>query len=105
MFNVLDAQLFAALLSQIAQNVSDERAAKFGYDILNGIAEGNVIDRYEAWVDWWKPRQKHLEQHGNLTNFVIDECDAERNGVWVPAIPMKYDPLAGELEDEEELDK
>ena len=63
----------ANLMANIATQRSEERAAKCGYDIMHGLLEGNYQERYDVWVDWFK---------GD------DETTEERNGVWVPAIPL-----------------
>lgn len=68
------------LAQSIAVNVSDERSAKFGYDMMKGIISGNYIKRLNAWIDWYN---NYME--GNR-----DSVDEERDGVWVPAIP--YSP-------------
>ena len=68
-----------SLAQEIAINVSDERSAKFGYDIMNGIIQGNHVDRLNAWIEWYN----------NYMQGNRDSVDEERNGVWVPAIPIK----------------
>ena len=76
-----DAVEVASQLAQsIAVNISDERSAKFGYDMMKGIISGNYIKRLNAWIDWYN---NYME--GNR-----DSVDEERDGVWVPAIP--YSP-------------
>lgn len=61
-------------LQLIATTISDERASKFGYDMLHGLIEGDADERYDAWIDWMEDPDMG--------------CDTERNGVWVPAIPL-----------------
>jgi hypothetical protein len=73
-----DAVEVASKLAQsIAVNISDERAAKFGYDMMKGIISGNYTKRLNAWIEWYN---NYME--GNR-----DSVDEERDGVWVPAIP------------------
>lgn len=76
-----DAVKVASQLAQsIAVNISDERSAKFGYDMMKGMLSDNYIKRLNAWIDWYN---NYME--GNR-----DSVDEERDGVWVPAIP--YSP-------------
>jgi len=76
-----DAVEVASQLAQsIAVNISDERSAKFGYDMMKGMLSDNYIKRLNAWIDWYN---NYME--GNR-----DSVDEERDGVWVPAIP--YSP-------------
>lgn len=76
-----DAVEVASQLAQsIAVNISDERYAKFGYDMMKGMLSDNYIKRLNAWIDWYN---NYME--GNR-----DSVDEERDGVWVPAIP--YSP-------------
>jgi hypothetical protein len=65
----------AGLVKKVSQDISEERGSKCGYDLLCGMAEGDVKGRYEAWVRYIKEIE-NKESH----------TDAERNGVWVPAI-------------------
>lgn len=66
---------YANLVRYICQNISDERGSKCGYDLLMGIEENNAEDRYGAWVLSLKEKDSKV--------------DTLRNGVWVPAIPIK----------------
>lgn len=68
---------YADLVRTIAQAINDERASKCGYDLLMGLESGNVEDRFTAW-------ERYLDEHKNNQ----PHTDAERDGVWVPAIPF-----------------
>jgi hypothetical protein len=65
------------LLGDIRLNFNSERASFMGQDIINGIIEGNVGDRLEVWENWYKNAKSNTS--------VTEE---ERNGIWVPAIPL-----------------
>ena len=69
----MKAKEYANLIKEVAIAKGDERASKCGYDLMCGIDEGNVDERIKAW-------KKAL--HGE------DNTQQERNGVWVPAIPL-----------------
>ena len=73
-------EVASKLAQSIAVNISDERSAKFGYDMMKGMLSDNYIKRLNAWIDWYN---NYME--GNR-----DSVDEERDGVWVPAIP--YSP-------------
>ena len=72
---------YADLIRRISEEKEDdERASKCGYDIMMGLTSDietyNDEARAKAWEDW-------LEQDPD------EPCDdEERDGVWVPAIPM-----------------
>ena len=70
----------SSLAASISVNIDDERAAKFGYDMMKGIVSGNYVKRLNAWIDWYN----------NYMQGNTDSVDEERDGVWVPAIP--YSP-------------
>ena len=70
---------FANLVKTVAQNAGDERGAKCGYDLLMGLEQGDVEDRARAWIGWLRDKNR-----GDATT------ETERNGVWVPAIPLKF---------------
>lgn len=70
---------YAKLIRKIAQEISDERAAKCGYDLMLGLAAGNSEDRAKAW-------ETYLVDLKNNNST----CDEERDGVWVPAIPVSW---------------
>lgn len=72
----------------ISQSENDERAAKFAYDIMCGLLEGNEVDRFNAWADWLNREDKN------------ESVDEERNGVWVPAIPVKYFETVEDIRDQ-----
>lgn len=72
------ARKYAELVAFIAAYTGEERASKCGYDLLRGIEKGNAEDRYQAWICYIK-EIKNKEGH----------TDTERDGVWVPAIPVK----------------
>ena len=70
-------KLYANLIKKVAVEKNDERASKCGYDILMGLAGedgGKVKDRVKAWERFLTEKTMHNEE--------------ERNGVWVPAIPL-----------------
>lgn len=69
----------AELIRYVSQNMGDERGAKCGYDLMIGLNKGDMSDRFFSW----KTRLVEVEQ--GETSFT----DAERDGVWVPAIPLK----------------
>ncbi len=69
----------SSLSRSIAFNISDERSSKFGYDMLCGLSEGNFLDRLNAWIDWYN----------NWLQGDTSSVDEERDGVWVPAIPLE----------------
>jgi len=66
---------FAQLTREVAEKKNDERAAKCGYDLLMGLARGDADERAKAWKDW-------LEDDSG------SETTCERDGVWVPAVPL-----------------
>lgn len=70
-------KLYADLIQRVATQKNNERASKCGYDIFMGLAgEGKKVkDRVNAWERFLKEKTMHNEE--------------ERNGVWVPAIPLK----------------
>lgn len=68
---------YADLIKKVAQEVNDERASKCGYDLMMGLQKGNHKDRAKAW-ERYLVEVKNNEGH----------CDEERDGVWVPAIPL-----------------
>jgi hypothetical protein len=72
-------KIASTLAKDIALQVSDERSSKFGYDMMCGLVQGDFIDRLNAWIDWYNG---HLQ--GNTS-----AVDANRDGVWVPAIEFK----------------
>lgn len=69
---------YAVLIQKVSQEISDERGSKCGYDLMMGLVAGNHGDRAKAWEDY-------LEQHKTKQGHT----DTERDGVWVPAIPLK----------------
>ena len=69
---------YAMLIREVAQKQDDERASKCGYDLLIGLASGDVDDRVRAWRAW-------LDAPDSPAGHVQEQ----RDGVWVPAIPMK----------------
>jgi hypothetical protein len=88
--NVKKAYLEVALRvsESIAKDIGNERSSKFGYDMLNGIKEGNPIARLNAWIEWY---------NNQMSSSDNGDTEEERNGIWAPAIPygapeeMKYD--------------
>ena len=70
---------YAFLVRRVARKVNDERASKCGYDIMMGLSKGDVEDRVEAWEDFLK----------DYPNGIGCSTQAERDGAWVPAIPLK----------------
>jgi len=84
MLNFLRKMLFAkkfnecaALIREVAQTVNDERASKCGYDLMLALKTDSVDDYMVAWRRYIK-EHKSNEPHN----------DEQRNGVWVPAIPL-----------------
>lgn len=73
-------EVASKLAQSIAVNISDERSAKFGYDMMKGIISGNYVKRLNAWIEWYN---NHMQGD-------TDSVEEERDGVWVPAIP--YSP-------------
>ena len=71
------ARSHAALIAAVAKEKGEERAAKCGYDLMQGLVKGDDQERAEAWSHCLK----------QPTGCGID---AERDGVWVPAIPVKF---------------
>lgn len=69
----------ANLIGHISLYINDERASKMGYDMIMGLISDNAEDRLEAWENY----VKQIETGNN--NF----CDTQRDGCWVPAIPIK----------------
>ena len=69
---------YASLVREVAQKQGDERGAKCGYDLLMGLAKGDVDDRAEVWQDWL-----------DNPDGPAGHTQANRDGVWVPAIPLK----------------
>lgn len=72
---------YAELVKKIAMTVSDERSSKCGYDLLMGLQKGDVDKRLKAWEEFLADKQ------AGKSDFV----DEERDGVWVPAIPLSFD--------------
>jgi hypothetical protein len=66
---------FALLVKTVALRVSEERAAKCGYDLLMGFEKGDAEKRYQAWRRYLEEVRKN-EPH----------TDAQRDDVWVPAL-------------------
>lgn len=73
-------EVASKLAQSIAVNISDERSAKFGYDMMKGMIFGNYVKRLNAWIGWYN----------NYMQGDTDSVEEERDGVWVPAIP--YSP-------------
>lgn len=73
-----DLKKYADLVAFVSTYVGDERGSKCGYDLLRGLEKGDAPDRYEAWIGYINEVKKK-EGH----------TDTERDGVWVPAIPVK----------------
>lgn len=69
---------YAYLIRKVAQEVNDERASKCGYDLMMGLEKGNHKNRAEAW-----------ERYINELKDNDSHTDEERDGCWVPAIPVK----------------
>lgn len=67
----------ANLVKLVSQTINDERAAKCAYDCLMQWNDGHLGDTILAW-------HRHLKEHKNNQGHT----DTERNGVWVPAIPL-----------------
>lgn len=65
---------YATLVREVATQKGDERASKCGYDLFCGLATGNAEKRYDAWIRFLKEKDDHT--------------DSNRDGVWVPAIPL-----------------
>lgn len=77
LFNKKKSDEYARLVKTISQFVSDERGAKCGYDLWMGYCKGDLEARYKAWIRYLgECRDKE------------DHCDAQRDGVWVPAIML-----------------
>lgn len=68
---------YADIVRRVSQEVNDERAAKCGYDLLKGLERGDAKKRAQAWKRYLQ-ECKDGEGH----------TDTERDGVWVPAIPI-----------------
>ena len=69
-------RVYATLIKNIAQKYGDERASKCGYDLMLGLEYGNIDDREVAW-------ERYLAEEKDSSH-----TDEERNGVWVPSIPL-----------------
>jgi hypothetical protein len=67
---------YAELIKKVSQEKTPERAEKCGYDLFMGLSKGDAEDRYDAW-------KRFLEESDG------PHTDAERDGVWVPAIEVK----------------
>jgi len=65
---------YARLIVSVAREKGDERASKLGYDLFMGMVKGDSEKRYDAWIGYLKEIDDHI--------------DEERDGVWVPAIPL-----------------
>ena len=68
---------YASLIREVSVKKNDERAAKCGYDLLMGLAKGDVDDRAVAWYDW-------LQDSDGPSGTTQEQ----RDGAWVPAIPV-----------------
>jgi len=75
--NKMAMKKYAALIRQVSENKTSERAEKCGYDLFMGLAAGDAEDRYNAWL-----RYLNEPEDGPHT-------DAERDGAWVPAMEWK----------------
>lgn len=64
----------AQLIQKVALEFGDERAAKCGYDLFNGMANGTIKKRIKAW-------ENYLREGKNGSH-----TDEQRDGVWVPAV-------------------
>lgn len=76
--NDKELEKYADIIQQIDIEISHERAAKCGYDLINGLIQNNSEERYAAWVNYIKD-----VKNGNPTN------EEERGGCWVPAISLQ----------------
>lgn len=68
---------FANLIKEVSQNRGPDRAEKCGYDLFMGLADGTEEERYDAW-------RRYLSEPKDGSH-----TDAQRDGVWVPAIAYK----------------
>jgi hypothetical protein len=76
--NKKEINIACNLIQSISQNISDERAAKFGYDILRGLQRGNVKERLKSWEDYY------IQYKNGEKSF----SEEQRDGIWVPAISL-----------------
>ena len=68
---------YADLVKAVALKCGEERGSKCGYDLLKGLAQGDVELRAQAWRDFLQ----------DYPNGVGASAETERDGVWVPVIP------------------
>jgi hypothetical protein len=68
---------YASLIRSVAQQCSEERGCKCGHDLMMGLVKGDHHARALAW-EGYLTEVKNNEGH----------TDAERDGAWVPAIPL-----------------
>jgi len=69
--------VIATLIKKVAQELGDERASKCAYDCLLQENNGQLKETVAAWEGYIVDKK---------TNNGVTET--ERNGVWVPAIPL-----------------
>lgn len=65
---------YTKLIARVAREKGDERSSKCGYDLMMGLVKGDSEDRYDAWIRYLGEKDDHT--------------DEERDGIWVPAIPL-----------------
>ncbi len=65
------------LVRQISLEISDERASKCAYDCLMQWDSGYLDETILAW-------QGYIQEVKSKSGH----CETQRNGVWVPAIPL-----------------
>ena len=67
----------ADLIKRVALEVNDERASKCAYDCLLQWEQGHLSETMKVW-------EKFILDHKNN----LPQTQTQRNGVWVPAIPL-----------------
>jgi hypothetical protein len=70
----------AELVKQVAMIAGNERSSKCGYDLFMGLEKGDIDKRLKVWTIYIEDKK------AGKTDFI----DVERDGVWVPAIPLNF---------------
>lgn len=68
----------AELIKEVDINCGSERAAKCAYDCLYQWEAGQLKETMDVW-------KSYIIEHKNKSGHT----ETERNGIWVPAIPLK----------------
>ncbi len=70
----------AEIVKRVAMIAGDERSSKCGYDLFMGLEKGDIDKRLKVWMIYIEDKK------AGKTDFI----DEERDGVWVPAIPLNF---------------